>query len=182
MAGLRSVFTSLWIFSLAGEEQHKITARPGEDVTLQCQASINAEIILVKWSRPDLKSNQYVFFLRENRPYENYQLPSYRGRVTLRDPEMKDGDFSVVLKNVGVSDTGTYECEVITGEGEELELYSTIKLTVSVSGHTEGHTGGGRDTDVNLWQVLGVVVAMLVGVLSFYVLIFYLVFQDNAHR
>ncbi|XP_035849774.1 sialoadhesin-like isoform X1 [Sander lucioperca] len=134
MAGLRSVlFTSLWIFSLAGEEHRKVTVNPGEDVPLQCQASINAEIILVKWSRPDLKSNKYVFFLRENRPYEKYQLPSYRGRVNLSDPEMKDGNVSVVLKNVSVYDTGTYECRVIISEGEESKLYSTIQLNVSVS-------------------------------------------------
>uniref|UniRef100_A0A8C9ZY87 Ig-like domain-containing protein n=1 Tax=Sander lucioperca TaxID=283035 RepID=A0A8C9ZY87_SANLU len=95
-----------------------VTVNPGEDVPLQCQASINAEIILVKWSRPDLKSNKYVFFLRENRPYEKYQLPSYRGRVNLSDPEMKDGNVSVVLKNVSVYDTGTYECRGCKGWGD----------------------------------------------------------------
>ena len=80
------------------------------------------------WSRTDLGSDGYVFFFRENRPYEYLQLPSYHGRVTLSDPEMKDGDVSVVLKNVSVNDTGTYQCRVTNGEGDK--HINTTKLTV----------------------------------------------------
>ncbi|XP_031169005.1 coxsackievirus and adenovirus receptor homolog [Sander lucioperca] len=147
MAGLTSVlFTSLWIVSLAGEDTRNVTAKPGEDVPLLCQTPRDADIKVIVWSRSDLGSD-YVFFYRDESPHENFQHPSYRGRVELSDPEMKDGDVSVVLKNVSVKDTGTYECRVIITEGEEPKLYSTIKLTVSVSGNTAGDTGGGRDTD-----------------------------------
>ncbi|XP_039678360.1 butyrophilin subfamily 2 member A2-like isoform X1 [Perca fluviatilis] len=154
MAGLRSVlFTSLWIFSLAGEDTKIITAKSGQDVPLHCQGPRDADIPGILWSRPDLGSEKYVFFFRGNRPYENYQLPSYHGRVNLTNPEMKDGDVSVVLKNVSVNDTGTYQCRVIIRGGEEPKLYSTIQLNVSVSGHTVGHTGRGQDTGGNLWVV-----------------------------
>uniref|UniRef100_A0A8P4G7A4 Ig-like domain-containing protein n=1 Tax=Dicentrarchus labrax TaxID=13489 RepID=A0A8P4G7A4_DICLA len=86
--------------------------RPGHDVTLQCQGPSDSPITVVKWSRSDLDSNPYIFYFRENRSDEDYQRPSHRGRVELRDPEMKNGDASVILKNVTVSDTGTYECVV----------------------------------------------------------------------
>ncbi|XP_078101667.1 protein turtle-like [Sander vitreus] len=110
-----------------------ITAKPGEDVRLHCQGPRGADIPGILWSRPDLGSDKYVFFFRGNHPYGNYQLPSYRGRVDLSDPETKDGNVSVVLKNVSVNDTGTYECGVIIRGGDEPKLYSTVQLNVSVS-------------------------------------------------
>ncbi|XP_035849879.1 nectin-4-like [Sander lucioperca] len=164
MAGLRSVLFTLWIVCLAGEDTKNITAKPGEDVPLHCQGPRDADIPGILWSRPDLGSDKYVFFFRGNRPYENYQLPSYSGRVNLSDPEIKDGDVSVVLRNVSINDTGTYECQVIIRGGDEPKHYSTIQLNVTVSDHTVGHTVGGRDTDGNLWWVVGVVVGGLVGV------------------
>uniref|UniRef100_A0A3Q4GDN4 Ig-like domain-containing protein n=1 Tax=Neolamprologus brichardi TaxID=32507 RepID=A0A3Q4GDN4_NEOBR len=86
--------------------------RPGEDSLLQCQSPRGDVIILLEWRRSDLKSDTYVFFFRNQRPYENYQHKFFKGRVELRDPTMKDGDVSVILKNVSTSDTGTYECEI----------------------------------------------------------------------
>ena len=88
--------------------------KAGEDATLPCQAHTGASITAIKWNRSDLESDKYVFFFRENHPYENYQLPSVRGRVELLDPEMKQGDASVVLKNVTADDSGIYECVVST--------------------------------------------------------------------
>ena len=90
------------------------------------------------WSRPDLnpETDGYVFFFRENRLYEKYQHPSFRGRVQLIDREMKDGNVSVILKNVTINDTGTYECRVsVNSKG--LELMNTINLTVTDSGEFE---------------------------------------------
>ncbi|XP_039677857.1 butyrophilin subfamily 2 member A2-like [Perca fluviatilis] len=115
-----------------------VTAKPGEDVLLHCQAPRGADIKAIVWIRNDLKSNKYVFARNGNHTNGIYQLPSYRGRVTLSDPEMKDGDVSVVLKNVSVNDTGTYECRVGIKKGEEPKVYSTNKLTVPVSGHSAG--------------------------------------------
>lgn len=85
--------------------------RPGEDVTLPCQASSGVVSLLV-WRRTEPKTFKYVFHFRDGISSENFQEPSFRGRVELRDPEMKDGDGSVILKNVTASDSGTYECRV----------------------------------------------------------------------
>ncbi|KAF3837610.1 hypothetical protein F7725_005074 [Dissostichus mawsoni] len=57
----------------------------------------------------------------------------------MKDPGMKNGNVSVLLKNVSPDDTGTYECEVITRSnnrrkrdlGDEREFVSSVHLTVS---------------------------------------------------
>ncbi|XP_067436522.1 coxsackievirus and adenovirus receptor homolog [Thunnus thynnus] len=132
-----------FLFSTVSTE---IKVKPGENVTLQCQSPKDEAIILFEWSRPDLKKDGYVFFLRENRPYENYQHPSFRGRVQLRDPEMKDGNVSVTLKKVNINDTGTYECRVsVKSKGHG--LMNTIYLKVIDSGHTAGNTWTEGDKD-----------------------------------
>ncbi|XP_039463511.1 myelin-oligodendrocyte glycoprotein-like [Oreochromis aureus] len=92
--------------------QLDVQAKLGDDVSLQCQISRDEIISVLKWSRPDLNTDGYVYFYRNKRSYENYQHPSFHGRVKLRDPEMKDGDVSLILKNVTFNDTGIYECHI----------------------------------------------------------------------
>ncbi|XP_067437034.1 coxsackievirus and adenovirus receptor homolog [Thunnus thynnus] len=124
----------------------EITVKPGDDVTLQCLSPKGEAVTLLAWRKPDLKTDDYVFFFRENRLYETFQHPSFRGRVQLRDPEMKDGDVSVILKNVNINDTGTYECRVsVKSKGQE--LMTTINLNVTDSGHTAGNTWTEGDKD-----------------------------------
>ena len=91
--------------------------KPGDDATLVCRTHSHGSIKQIAWSKTDLKSNEYVFFFRGNHTKENYQLSSFHGRVKLRDPEMKQGDVSVVLKNVTTDDSGPYECVVLTSSG-----------------------------------------------------------------
>ncbi|XP_067437039.1 coxsackievirus and adenovirus receptor-like isoform X3 [Thunnus thynnus] len=168
-------FVSFLIFSLTSALEDELF-KPGDDVTLQCQSPKDATITLLEWSRPDLnpETDDYVFFFRENRLYDHYQHPSFRGRVQLRDPEMKDGHVSVILKNVTINDTGTYECRVsVNSKG--LELINTINLTVTDSGHTAGNTwtegdkDEGKKEERNLGLIVGLpvaavlVVAVIVG-------------------
>ncbi|KAF1381075.1 hypothetical protein PFLUV_G00170720 [Perca fluviatilis] len=118
-----------------------LTVKPEQDVTLECRALSDGAVTLLQWNRRDLKDSDYVFFYRNRQAYERYQHPRYRGRVELRDPEMRNGDVSVVLKNVSVTDTGTYNCRVITTVGNEtkrLESRQLINLTVTDSDPTSG--------------------------------------------
>lgn len=111
-----------------------------EDATLECLDPRRAAIKVLEWSRSDLQSEKYVFFYRNNHSYENYQLPSYRGRVGLRDEStMKVGDGSVILRNVTTGDTGTYECRIVIsttrGRGRTVsEFTSLVNVTVSDPG------------------------------------------------
>uniref|UniRef100_A0A3Q0R742 Ig-like domain-containing protein n=1 Tax=Amphilophus citrinellus TaxID=61819 RepID=A0A3Q0R742_AMPCI len=113
-----------------------LKVKPGEDALLQCQSPGGGSIILLEWSRPELQSEGYVFFFRNNRPYEKYQHESFKGRVELRDPNMKDGDVSVIVRNVTIRDTGTYECEITTRDKESVtsESKHSVNLTVTDSG------------------------------------------------
>uniref|UniRef100_A0A3P8QR32 Ig-like domain-containing protein n=1 Tax=Astatotilapia calliptera TaxID=8154 RepID=A0A3P8QR32_ASTCA len=110
--------------------------RCGENVTLQCQVPRGLNITLLEWSKPEFNSESYVFFFRNQRPYENYQHEFFKGRVELRDPTMKDGDVSVILKNVNINDTGTYSCEITTRmKGKVVhEVVHSINLKVTDSG------------------------------------------------
>ncbi|KAF3698214.1 Myelin-oligodendrocyte glycoprotein Precursor [Channa argus] len=126
-------------------EVKEIKATSGEDVFLPCLSPKDSSITLLEWIRPDLKSDGYVFFYRNNRSYENYQHPAFHGRVKLRDKSsVKNGDVSLVLKNVSNSDSGIYECQILisnTGASERtnIELKDLIRLTVTQSGGGAEH-------------------------------------------
>ncbi|XP_005950933.1 uncharacterized protein LOC102292267 [Haplochromis burtoni] len=118
----------------------EVCVRPGQDATLQCWGPRDAHITLLEWSRPELISQGYVFFFQDQRSYENYQHESFKGRVQLRDSSMMDGDVSVIVRNVSISDTGTYECQITTsstrnGERVVKEFKHSINLTVTESVH-----------------------------------------------
>lgn len=110
--------------------------RSGQNVTLQCQVPRGLNITLLEWSKPEFNSESYVFFFQSHRLYENYQHESFRGRVALKDRSMKDGDVSVILRNVNINDTGTYSCEITTRiKGKVVhEVVHSINLKVTDSG------------------------------------------------
>ncbi|XP_039462201.1 sodium channel subunit beta-3-like [Oreochromis aureus] len=147
----------LSLMSISAALQQDVQAKLGADVTLQCQITTDEIISVLKWSRPDLNTDGYVYFYRNKRSYENYQHPSFHGRVKLRDPEMKDGDVSVTLKNVTFNDTGIYECHVAvrkSGRSKRghTEISHFIRLTVTGKVHKnmlEEHIMEREDADEN---------------------------------
>ncbi|XP_018544884.1 putative butyrophilin subfamily 2 member A3 [Lates calcarifer] len=129
-----------------------ITADPGQTVTLPCRAP-NTNIIVVEWTRPDLKTEKYVFLQRGSQPVTEYQLSSFQDRVDLVDRQMKDGNVSLILKNVTREDTGRYECRVVQrGTNRRKRSYlntepiSIIDLDVHSSGNTQGDREEGGET------------------------------------
>uniref|UniRef100_A0A669DK89 Ig-like domain-containing protein n=1 Tax=Oreochromis niloticus TaxID=8128 RepID=A0A669DK89_ORENI len=106
---------------------------------MSLRIKLDAHITLLEWSRPELISQGYVFFFQDQRSYENYQHESFKGRVQLRDSSMMDGDASVTMRNVSVSDTGIYKCEITTsktssGQRVVSEFKHSINLTVTDTG------------------------------------------------
>lgn len=112
----------------------QVKARPGEDVTLQCMNTTRTPIEVLKWIRPDLKSDGFVLFYRDKVLMPLYQHPSFTGRVELRRPDMKDGDVSVILKDVTVNDTGTYESHVsLSGTARRRRTSSELRCIIHLS-------------------------------------------------
>ncbi|XP_039464102.1 butyrophilin subfamily 1 member A1-like [Oreochromis aureus] len=98
------------VFVFVSADLKMITAESGQDVTLTCRAPDN-NINTLEWSRADLgDKNVYLY---QNGHFEpDHQHPSVRNRVDLQNREMMDGDASLILKDVMIGDTGTYECRV----------------------------------------------------------------------
>ncbi|MED6260580.1 hypothetical protein ATANTOWER_023417 [Ataeniobius toweri] len=112
-----------------GSGQINIPAEPGQNITLPCKAS-DTTIIAVEWRRADLGS-EYVLRYRDGQLDPENQYPSYTDRVDLQDRQMKNGDISLVLKNVRTDDTGTYECTRRVDGSTEEEHVCSITLDVS---------------------------------------------------
>ncbi|XP_029932344.1 programmed cell death 1 ligand 1-like isoform X1 [Myripristis murdjan] len=114
----------------------KEKARPGGDVTLICQAPDGVDITVVEWRRTD-SEDLHVFLYRDGHVDSFKQHPSFKNRVELKDKEMKNGDLSVILKNVKKEDSGTYECRFKVTEAKrrkraiiKTKPISTIQLEV----------------------------------------------------
>ncbi|XP_067380756.1 programmed cell death 1 ligand 1-like [Channa argus] len=160
---------SCWLIHSASADLN-IEGKPGDNVTLQCQGT--EEFTVLKWNKPDLKSEYYVYFIRDKKLYKQYQHESFQDRVELKDPNMKNRDASVILKNININDAGTYECYV--GEGGRFKLINRVTLTVHQPGDEAGHMNEEESVGTNRGHVglavglSGVgVILVAVGVVAF---------------
>uniref|UniRef100_A0AAZ1XI02 Ig-like domain-containing protein n=1 Tax=Oreochromis aureus TaxID=47969 RepID=A0AAZ1XI02_OREAU len=167
-----------------------INTTAGQNITLPCRAP-NYNIIVADWSRADLGS-EYVLLYRDGHFDPENQHLSFKGRVDLQDRQMKDGDVSLILRDVTINDTGTYECRVITrgtNRGKRAVLKNNpiriIHLSVltphtcfSPAGQAGGHTGdggkedGGHGEDASVGLKLGLPLSAVLAVAA--VFLFYL--------
>ncbi|XP_076734769.1 junctional adhesion molecule-like [Maylandia zebra] len=160
MAETRSLDLISIIDLIVIPDQKTITAESGQNVTLTCRAP-NNNIIGVKWSRADLDSD-YVLLYRDQQFAPDNQDPSFKNRVDLQDRQMKDGDVSLILKDVTINDAGTYKCGVVMEGTDSWKFISSIDLYVVPPGHT-----GGDKQDVGLIVGLIVSAVLLVAVVIF---------------
>ncbi|XP_067380758.1 programmed cell death 1 ligand 1-like isoform X1 [Channa argus] len=157
---------SCWLIhsASAGRLYLTVEGKPGDNVTLQCQGT--EEFTTLKWNKPDLKSEYYVYFISDKEVRKQYQHESFQDRVELKDPNMKNRDASVILKNININDAGTYECYV--GEGGRFKLINRVTLTVHQPGdetESDGNNRGHVGLAVGL-SVVGVIL-VAVGVVAF---------------
>nr|XP_024655414.1 coxsackievirus and adenovirus receptor homolog [Maylandia zebra] len=115
-ASLCSTLLFVGVFVFVSAEQKIITAEPEQkSVTLPCRAPNNSSSIsVVEWRRADL-GDEYVLLYRDDLFDPTNQDPSFKNRVDLQDRQMKDGDASLILKDVTITDNGTYVCQVFMG-------------------------------------------------------------------
>lgn len=110
------VFAILWQLSNSTWEPTVVTAEVGqENVILPCKCLYSmVNIVGVEWTRSDITSPYYVFLNRDDHDVPEDQHPSFKTRVCLQDREMQEGNLSIILGNVTISDGGLYKCHVLT--------------------------------------------------------------------
>uniref|UniRef100_A0A667Z1Z2 Ig-like domain-containing protein n=1 Tax=Myripristis murdjan TaxID=586833 RepID=A0A667Z1Z2_9TELE len=87
-----------------------IVAIVGDDIILLChlEPAVDAVAMTVEWARPDLE-HSFVHVWHGGRKLP-IQHPSYKGRTSLFLDKLKDGDVSLKLSEVKLSDEGRYRC------------------------------------------------------------------------
>uniref|UniRef100_A0A3Q2V5Q6 Ig-like domain-containing protein n=1 Tax=Haplochromis burtoni TaxID=8153 RepID=A0A3Q2V5Q6_HAPBU len=88
-----------------------VTAICGQDVVLRCQNTTASPVTLVEWQKSTISCG-YLYFFQDLRSYDNYQCDMFKGRVKLLEPSVGNTNWSVILRNVSVADTGLYTCEL----------------------------------------------------------------------
>ncbi|XP_038595470.1 butyrophilin-like protein 2 isoform X2 [Micropterus salmoides] len=145
-------FSCLLILSLGSVSGDVVRVKPGDDVVLPCQAG-EASIRAAEWSRPDLEPPETVLFYRDGHTDPALQHSLFKGRVQLVDRELKDGNVSLLLKNVSSNDAGTYECRVATGGSRRKRAIIENKpiriIQLEVSGSNSGDVEEGNQINKN---------------------------------
>ncbi|XP_030580089.1 selection and upkeep of intraepithelial T-cells protein 1-like [Archocentrus centrarchus] len=153
------VLLFLSILKFVSAEQEIITAVCGQNISLARRAP-NTNIVVVEWSRADL-GTEYVLLYRDGKSLLDNQHESFKNRVDLQDRKMKDGDASLVLKNVTTDDTGTYECRVKTrtNRRKRANLTNHPITTINLSVAPPGQPGGTTEDGGSVGLIVGLSVA-----------------------
>uniref|UniRef100_A0A3B3XIK5 Ig-like domain-containing protein n=1 Tax=Poecilia mexicana TaxID=48701 RepID=A0A3B3XIK5_9TELE len=134
----------LLMFTCKGEAQQtdspqSVTVMVGEDVVLPCflKPPKDATKMTVEWGRPDLKP-RFVFVNLDGEEYSADQNEAFRGRSSMIPENLKNGDVSLKLSDVRISDSGRYRCyfprekkeyftELVVGKKITYNIQYTIK-------------------------------------------------------
>uniref|UniRef100_A0A7N6F8B3 Ig-like domain-containing protein n=1 Tax=Anabas testudineus TaxID=64144 RepID=A0A7N6F8B3_ANATE len=121
----------MWFILLTGQSQlicssESVAAQAGEDVILPCRLypPIRASSRTVEWTRPGLDP-EYIHVHQDGRLVYQSQNPLYSYRTTLFVDQLVNGNVSLKIFNVKMSD-GTYKCLV-----PQLDAKSFIDLAIS---------------------------------------------------
>ncbi|XP_032439952.1 butyrophilin subfamily 2 member A2-like [Xiphophorus hellerii] len=115
---ISGLFISLLILIHLNEGQSQeadlsqtIRAMPGEDVVLPCHVDppLDLSQFTVEWGRPDLKP-RFVHVWHNQKEYLADQNKVFKGRTSLFNDKLKDGNLSLKLSDVRHSDNGRYRC------------------------------------------------------------------------
>ncbi|XP_074555320.1 butyrophilin-like protein 2 [Halichoeres trimaculatus] len=119
-----------------------IVAYAGDDVILPChiKPSMDAATHTVEWTRPDLEP-RFVHLWRSGEELLDDQHPWYEGRTSLFISELKNGNVSLKLSRVKLSDRGTYRCFIPTINRDttvELLFGSVSSPSINISKSSSG--------------------------------------------
>uniref|UniRef100_A0A3Q1EL13 Ig-like domain-containing protein n=1 Tax=Acanthochromis polyacanthus TaxID=80966 RepID=A0A3Q1EL13_9TELE len=84
----------------------RVVVRVGEDVVLPCSLGpeVNIEPALFDWTKDQQEVFQY------NAGASQSGDPQFKGRVSHFPDKLKNGDASILIRNIQLSDSGNYSC------------------------------------------------------------------------
>ncbi|XP_071022338.1 uncharacterized protein [Oncorhynchus clarkii lewisi] len=93
----------------------RVVALAGDDIILPCflKPNVSAKNMTVNWTRLNAKAEN-VHLYDESRDSYVDQFPSYKGRTSMFHEELKNGNVSLKLNRVNLSDAGNYSCLIPT--------------------------------------------------------------------
>lgn len=125
-----SFFTPLAL-EITSSSVSPVYARPSDSVTLSCHFTLSyrdVERIDIEWNlKPsDIQAEEKtVIWYTADRIHDNYEPLKSRIHFVSRDPA--SGNASVVIRDLKVSDSGTYQCKI-----RKLPGYSSIVIRLAV--------------------------------------------------
>uniref|UniRef100_A0A8C4FAP8 Ig-like domain-containing protein n=1 Tax=Dicentrarchus labrax TaxID=13489 RepID=A0A8C4FAP8_DICLA len=127
-------------FQVVGPLQ-PVIVKLGEDVILPCHLKPpgDAAGMTFEWARPDLNP-RFVHVWHERQDLHVNQHPSYKGRTSVSINGLKQGDVSLALSKVKISDNGIYRCYF-----PDVDKASTVQLVVEMHRHNP-YTGLDRSS------------------------------------
>uniref|UniRef100_A0A672FP50 Ig-like domain-containing protein n=1 Tax=Salarias fasciatus TaxID=181472 RepID=A0A672FP50_SALFA len=128
-------FWGFFISFFPASVQSNITAAEGSHALLPCKADLKqGELEAVIWSKFDRPGSVVTIFAFTDGHKNSGD------RVALQDEHMKDGNFNITMKNVTLSDSGTYTCDVvqvdINDKATKIKTSSSVSLSVVPPGES----------------------------------------------
>uniref|UniRef100_A0A3Q1JSS8 Ig-like domain-containing protein n=1 Tax=Anabas testudineus TaxID=64144 RepID=A0A3Q1JSS8_ANATE len=104
--------SQIQLISMRIQNLTPVVAVVGEHIILPChlEPAVDARSMAVEWTRPDLKPKLVLVWRAGQKLNLDDENPSYRGRTTLLTDKLKNGDISLKLFKVKLSDGGKYKC------------------------------------------------------------------------
>ncbi|XP_067357323.1 V-set domain-containing T-cell activation inhibitor 1-like isoform X1 [Channa argus] len=113
------IFVSFSLTAVSCQDQ--VTCYKGDDVLLPCM-STGADLA-VFWTD---KNDDNVLTINQSKPDYSSQHEKFKGRVESFPDQYKKGNFSILLKKVQQSDSGSYYCFV-----PKVKFEQRVQLTVT---------------------------------------------------
>uniref|UniRef100_A0A3Q1FLB5 Ig-like domain-containing protein n=1 Tax=Acanthochromis polyacanthus TaxID=80966 RepID=A0A3Q1FLB5_9TELE len=90
-----------------------VVSMVGGDAVLPCrlEAGLDAAQVTVEWGRPDLEP-RFVYIWHNGKELTNNQNAAYKGRASMSADELKQGNGSLKLTQLKISDNGRYRCYI----------------------------------------------------------------------
>uniref|UniRef100_A0A667YUB6 Ig-like domain-containing protein n=1 Tax=Myripristis murdjan TaxID=586833 RepID=A0A667YUB6_9TELE len=137
------IFSGVWSQSQLIGPPQPIVAMVGDDIILpsHLDPAVDVAATTVEWTRPALKP-RFVHVWHNGLELLIQQDPSYKGRTSLSLGKLKNGDASLKLSEVKISDEGKYRCFIPSlGSESIVELVvgaASSPQTINVSKSSSG--------------------------------------------